>query len=302
MSLINEIQDIAKGWRWGRRPLVPRSAEPFRGELPSDEFPTDWARTPLVKAIRKVFHRFVLRPVVFNEVDIKLEGLDNLNDVEGPVIFYANHTSHLDGSLIMACLPPEWRENVSFAAAKDYFFDKWWKSLATGFVYNAFPVDRSRGRGTISTAERLIDEGWSIVVFPEGTRSRDGWINRFRHGAARMCLEKDIPAVPIAIRGANAAMPTGKSWPKGGHMPVNVRFGPALMPIEGEDHKKFSVRMTQAVSQLLDEDRTTWFEAAQRAAKGETPIPRGPEGPRWVRVWEGTRTLPARRSGKAWPQ
>ena len=301
-SVLDDLREMAKGWRWGRRPMVPRSAEPYRGELPSDEFPTDWARSRPMKAARAVFHRFVLKPVTFNEVDVEVLGLENLDLVDGPVIFFSNHSSHLDASLLVSSLPPEWRAKVAVGAAKDYFFDKWWFSIATAFVYNAFPVDRARGRGTISTARRLLDEDYSLIVFPEGTRSRDGWMSRFRHGAARLAVDAQVQVVPIGIRGANAAMPTGRSWPKPGRLPVNIRFGPALTPEEGEDHRSLSRRMTQSVAQLLDEDRTTWFEAAQRASRDETPIPRGPDGPKWLRMWEGTKPI-ARRGGKgAWPR
>ena len=63
--------------------------------------------------------------------------------------------------------------------------------------------------------------------------------------------------IPIGITGAHAAMPKGSSWPKGGRPPVFIRFGEAVHPQPGEAHNDFSRRMTQAVSQLLDEDRTT---------------------------------------------
>ena len=110
---MTELRELAKGWRWGRRPMVPRSAEPFRGPLPSDEFPTDWARTRPVKAARAVFHRLVLKPVTFNEVDAEVLGLDNLELLDGPVIFVSNHSSHLDASLLVSSLPPAWREKVA---------------------------------------------------------------------------------------------------------------------------------------------------------------------------------------------
>ena len=75
-----------------------------------------------------------------------------------------------------------------------------------------------------------------------------------------------------------------------------VRYGAPIVPEEGETHQHLSLRMQQAIAQLFDEDRTTWFEANQRAAKGETPKMTGPTGPGWIRIWEGSR--PIRRSGK----
>jgi len=299
-SLYDDIKQVAQGWRWSRRSLTPRSAEPFQDEPERKEFSTEWARTPAGRAAREFVHRAIMKPIYFNEVSPTIEGADNLDLVTGPVIFVSNHSSHLDAGLIMSSLPKKWRRNTATGAAADYFFDTWWKSLATGLVYNAFPIDRG-GRGqSIPTARRLLNEGWNLLVFPEGTRTPDGWMQRFRHGTARMCVEYGVPVVPIGITGSYAAMPKGSSWPKGGRPPVLVRFGEAVHPDPGETHNEFSRRMTQAVSQLIDEDRTTWWESLKRASRGGTPPPTGPQGPKWLRVWEGSKS-PARRGPKrAW--
>jgi 1-acyl-sn-glycerol-3-phosphate acyltransferase len=299
-SFADDVREMAKGWRWTRRPLVPRSAEPFQPPYEKPEFPTEWARTDTARAARDLFHRAVLKPVVFGETAVEVGGLDNLEGLKGPVMFVSNHSSHIDASLILSSLPPKWRDRVAVGAAADYFFDAWWKSVSTAFVYNAFPIDRSKRGAAISTARRLIEEGWSLVVFPEGTRSRDGWMQRFRHGSARLCIETQIPAVPIGIRGASAAYPTGNRWIRAGRLPVSIRFGEAIVPEEGEDHRGFSRRMTQGVARLIDEDKTTWFEAVQREARGQTPLPSGPEGPKWQRIWEGSRPLPRRGAKRAW--
>jgi hypothetical protein len=79
-----------------------------------------------------------------------------------------------------------------------------------------------------------------------------------------------------------------------------VRFGAPLFPEEGETHQSFTARMTQAIAELLDEDRTTWWEALQRAERGETPPPYGPSGPEWLKRWEGTRPIERRGSRKTW--
>lgn len=300
-TFTDDIRDLSKGWRWGRRPLVPGSAQGQRGELPSDEFPTDWARTAPIRWLRALIQAFG-KPMTFNEVDAQIFGREVLDQIDGPVIFIANHSSHLDASLVMASLPADWRAKTAVGAAKDYFFDRWWKAVLMAIAYNAFPVDRARGRGSVSTAERLLGEDYSLVVFPEGTRSRDGWMNRFRLGTARLAIDADVALVPIGIRGANAAMPTGRSWPKPGRKPVSIRFGEPIVPEEGEDHRQLSRRMTVAVSELLDEDRTTWFESRLRAGRDETPIPMAPTGPKWRQMWDGSAPLPRRGPKNAWPR
>ena len=201
----------------------------------------------------------------------------------------------------MSTLPDRWQRRTAVGAARDYFFDVWWRQVFTALVYAAFPIDRGRGgQGAIDKARELVRDGWSIVVFPEGTRSKDGHMQRFRHGAARLAIELGVNLVPIAIVGAAQAMPKGRWWPRKGRPPVTIRYGREIVPEEGESHQALSLRMQQAVAELFDEDRTNWYDAVVRATKGTTPSLAGPAGPDWVRTWEGTRPVPRKGDARAW--
>jgi 1-acyl-sn-glycerol-3-phosphate acyltransferase len=295
-----DLRQLARGWRWGKRPLVPRSAEPFAPVPEPKEFPTAWARTPAAKATRAFFQRYVLKPVVWNETRVRVEGLEVLDTVRPPVLFVSNHSSHLDAPLVLCSLPREWAERTAVGAAADYFFDVWWRAASTALVFNAFPIERAGSRKSTGTARQLVEEGWNLVVFPEGTRSRDGWVQRFRHGAARLAVELELPIVPIAIRGSYSAMPRGAGWPRRGRFPISVRYGEPIVPGEDEDFRTLSARMFQSLSRLWDEDRTTWWESLKRESAGETPQPSGPEAAQWRRVWEATRPIATGTPSRAW--
>lgn len=298
MSVRDELRAMKDGFRWGRRPLVPRSAEPHAEPKEDRVFPSDWARTDAGVAVRQVLLKGVMHPLVRNELTLRIFGLDNLDDVDPPLIFYSNHSSHLDATLIMCSLPDRWQAKTAVGAARDYFFDVWWRQAFTALVYGAFPIDRSRGaRGAVDKARELLAEGWSIVVFPEGTRSPDGHMQRFRHGAARLALETGAGLAPIAIVGAYQAMPKGRWWPRSGRPSVTLRYGTPFWAGQGQTHQDLSRRMSAAVAELFDEERTTWWEAIRRAQRDETPSLVGPMGPEWVRRWEGSR--PVRRGGPA---
>jgi 1-acyl-sn-glycerol-3-phosphate acyltransferase len=301
MGARDGLKEMARGFRWGRRPLVPRSAEPYAEEDYDEGFPTDWARTEAGVLARQGILKGIMTPIVKTELSLRVHGLDKLRGVEGPVLFFSNHSSHLDATLIMCTLPERWQRKTAVGAARDYFFDVWWRQAFTALVYGAFPIDRKRGaRGAIDKARELVREGWSIVVFPEGTRSMDGHMQRFRHGSARLGLELGIGLVPIAIIGAHQAMPKGAFWPRAGRPPVTVRYGDVITPDPGETHQQLSLRMQQAVMQLFDEDRTSWWEALKRAERDETPSLGGPAGPAWRRIWEGSRPVARRGRPKAW--
>ncbi|HXF57567.1 MAG TPA: lysophospholipid acyltransferase family protein [Actinomycetota bacterium] len=299
-SLLEDLRLVARGWRWTHRPLVPRSAERFLPAPDPKEFPTAWARTPLARAVREGVQRFVLRPLVWTETEPRVEGLDHLEGLRPPVMFVANHASHLDAPLVLCSLPRRWRERTATAAAADYFFDVLWRAAATALVFNAFPIERKGARRGTGTARRLIEERWNLLVFPEGTRSRDGWLQRFRLGPARLAVEYRLPVVPVAIRGAYAAMPRGRGWPRPGRLPVSVRYGPPLHPEEGEDARGLNARLLRALERLWDEDATSWWASLRREAEGKTPSLAGPPAARWRRVWEASRPLPRPRPRPVW--
>lgn len=281
---VEDVRTVARGWRWGRRSMVPRSAEEYVLPARSTVFPTDWARTRPARAVREVAQRAALEPLFRSQVSTRVEGLDVLTRVEGPVIFVANHASHLDTPLILLSLPDEWRRRTAVAAAADYFFDTWWRAVGSAVVFNTFPIDR-RGGSMATTPGEVLAEGWNLVIYPEGTRSKDGWTGQFQMGAAWLATQHRVPVVPVAHRGTFAAMPRGQGWPGPGRRRLTLRFGEPLHPGE-ESARDFAPRIRAAVAALLDEDRTTWWEARQRAASGHTPDPAGPDVAPWRRVWE----------------
>jgi 1-acyl-sn-glycerol-3-phosphate acyltransferase len=160
--------------------------------------------------------RFFTSPVVL--------GSENLES-HGPYIFVANHSSHLDAPLILAALPQRLRLQLRVAAAADYFFTKPWLAMLVTVLLNAFPITR-KGVGcgnSLATSVQLLRQGHSLLLFPEGTRSRDGRLQPFKSGVARLALAEKVRIVPVWIEGAHAAFPKGASWPR--RHRVTVRFG-----------------------------------------------------------------------------
>jgi 1-acyl-sn-glycerol-3-phosphate acyltransferase len=299
-SLHKDLKALSRGWRWGHRKLPPHSAEPHHSFGERREFPTDWARSRPARAAREVILRGGLTPLMHRETTMRVEGLDVFEDLEGPCVIVANHTSHLDTALLLTTLPVEWQRKVTVGAAADYFFDAWWRAIGSALVFATFPIER-HGHGLSDTPAKLIADGWSIVMFPEGTRSPDGWTRRFRPGAAALALTHDIPILPVGIRGSYAAMPKGRGWPKPGRPPVHVRYGRPIRPRDGESTLELNARVAALIETLLDEDNTDWYAAALRAAAKETPASSGPQVADWRRVWASTagpRTTQSR--PKAW--
>jgi len=208
--------------------------------------------SPVHAGARFVAQRGLMRPAIWRMLTVTVLGEENLADLDGPFVVVSNHSSHLDAPLILGALPHRLARYVAAGAAADYFFDVWWRKGLTSLFFNAFPVDRTGLRGRRGLATDLLDDGVPLLLFPEGTRSRTGEMGSFKPGAAALCLSRDVPCLPVAIVGANAAMPYGKSWPERGRPPVWLTFGEPMRAEEGESVAQFSARIAKAVSGLVD--------------------------------------------------
>lgn len=300
MGLYSETRKLLAGRDWRGRSRTPRSA--IQHEPPDEpyEFPTGWARMPAVRAARRGIQRAGLTPLTWSLTKPEVRGLDLLERLTGPVVFVANHSSHLDTPLILGSLPARYATKIAVGAAADYFFDARWRAAVTAVVFNAFPVERRGSRKLRSLAPNLLDRGWSLLLFPEGTRSEDGWMGSMRMGAAQLCVTRNIPCVPIALRGTYAAMPRGRNWPMPGRPRVVVRYGAPIRPDEGEGARTFQQRIAGSFAQLWAEEDMGWYQSLRASAEGSIALPTGPKAAGWRRHWESTRPLRADRPVPAW--
>jgi 1-acyl-sn-glycerol-3-phosphate acyltransferase len=218
------------------------------------------------------------------------------------VIFAGNHHSHLDTPVVLTSIPEPWRHQVFVGAAADYFFRNRVTSALSALVIGAIPIERSKvTRRSADQAAALIDDGWSMLIFPEGGRSPDGWGQPFRGGAAYLASRCRVPVVPLHIEGTARILRKGAKMPT----PANVRvtYGVPLRAAEGESAARFAERIERAVAELADEATTDWWGARQRAAAGTTPALTGPAAPAWRRAWAlGDRSRKRRRQTRAWPK
>ncbi len=142
------------------------------------------------------------------------------------------------------------------------------RSAASALVLNAIPIERTRvSRRPADDAAALIDDGWSLVIFPEGGRSPDGWGQPFRGGAAYLALRCKVPVVPVHLEGTGRILRKGKRRPA--RSATRLTFGEPLWPTEGEDSRRFAARIERAVAALAD-------EAAHRLVLGPACAPTAP--------------------------
>lgn len=284
-------------------PPTPDSVEPLvKEDTLGENFDTDWARRPLARTVRAAYIDGVMRPTIKVIASPNRTNRDRLAslDVDEPAIFVANHHSHVDTPLLLTSIPEPWRHRLVVAAAADYFFDKRFKAAWSALSLNAIPMERSKtSRVSMNRASDLVKDGWSLLLYPEGGRSKDGWGQDFKAGAAYLAQRTDVPVVPIYVAGTSHILRKGKTLPSPARTTVN--FGTPLRAEPDDSSRAFNARIEQAVSVLADETASDWWQARQRQHSGDVPALTGPEAASWRRQWAlGDRTR-GRRRPKTWP-
>jgi long-chain acyl-CoA synthetase len=234
---------------------VPISAEPI-------VFPA-WNRSWPARALRRISLPTWILPLGRLFMRLKVEGLENLENIQGPVIFAANHQSHLDTPAILQALPARWRYRVAPAMAKEFFKVHFnpgqfgWRArlpnsanyyLASLF-FNAFPLpQREAGtRQTLRYIGTLLSEGNSLLIFPEGKRTDAGEINPFRAGVGMIASKLGVPVVPVRLDGLDRIL--HQTWKAPQRGPGRVAFGPPIS-LTGSDYAALARQVEEAVRRL----------------------------------------------------
>lgn len=158
---------------------------------------------------------------------LRVEGAEHL-PAEPPFVLCGNHTSHLDALALAAPLPFAVRHRVFALAAGDVFFERPAAVAFAAGLLNALPVwrERSSPRALAELREKLLGTGCGYILFPEGTRSRDGTMTAFKPGVGMLVAGTPVPVIPCHLSGAFAACPPGRRFPR--RVPLALRVGPPV--------------------------------------------------------------------------
>jgi long-chain acyl-CoA synthetase len=242
--------------------LLAEPASPDSGVDEPVTFPS-WNRSWPVRLARRLSQATWILPLARLFAWARVDGLEHLLGIDGPVVFAANHQSHLDVPVILAALPGRWRARVAPAMAKEFFKAHFfpagytWRERFTNglnyylaaFYFNAFPLpQREAGaRQTLQYIGELTGERWSILIFPEGLRSSTGDIKPFRGGIGMIGSRLDIPIVPVRIDDVDKLLPVGAQFIRPGR--VRVAFGQPLR-LQGSDYADLASQVERAVRTL----------------------------------------------------
>ena len=291
--------NLKLGFPW-RRPHIPRNAAiPSHRDRTGTNYDTAWARRWPSRLTRAVLVETAWKPVISYYARPQITGLDRLAQLpDEAVIFVANHRSHVDTPLLLTTIPEPWRHKLVIGAAADYFFRNQTTSVLSALCVGAIPIERNQlERSSADYAAQLVADGWSLLLYPEGGRSDDGWGSPFRAGAAYLANKCQAPVVPVFLAGTRMLLRRGKKWPTQSH--TAVVFGDPMWPEPGERARSFNDRIERAVATLADEFASDWWQARRRFHADQTPSMAGPQASSWLRSWKHERVLQPTRT---WPR
>ncbi len=203
-------------------------------------------------------------------VKVRLEGLEHVRG-EGPYLFMSNHQGAYDIFALESHLPFHFK----WLAKKELFSIPvlGWAMAAAGYI----SIDREGTRKTVEAmneAAQRIQEGMSVVVFPEGSRSPDGSIQPFKKGGFTLAIKSRVPIIPISITGSREVMPKGKWTTFPGEILIRIDD-----PIETQDYslkdRKF---LMEKVKQIISKNLKVISSSSSHPPRicGPQPSVKGP--------------------------
>ena len=210
-----------------------------------------------------------LRPAMWGCINVLkvIRGYDwqptfdhDLERLRQPLIFAANHRSHADTAAILGTLPKSIKRRTAVAAALDVFgpdsnnglrrkLSKDALQLLVGSAFHAFAFDRQGPPlRSVRTSVQLIRNGWNLLLYPEGTRSRNGEMGEFKAGVGLLARFTKCPVIPVHVDGGEDILPYGVFMPQAGF--AHVRYGLPLTYQADDTPTGFVARLEEQVRQL----------------------------------------------------
>lgn len=223
-----------------------------------------WAQNGAVAVLRNLVDLLLVRPAVLLMARPDIRGRENLRPLHPPVLFVSNHVTQVDVGFIRAALPARFRRRLAVAMLGELLRDMRHPPEGTAFLqgiadrlsyclvaalFAVFPLPQKSGyRQSFAFAGESAERGYSILVFPEGTRTKDGKMNPFRTGIGLLAANLDVPVVPIRLDGLFQLKKSGKKLARPGT--VKVTIGPAVQYSRGTDPSLIAADLFSRVSTL----------------------------------------------------
>ena len=208
----------------------------------------DWGMRWWCRMLRGLLQRTLLFPLLNLTYSLRVGGGENLEGLAGPVLLASNHHLGMDHLLITKAVPLKWRRRMAIAAAARLWRNpvRW---LLNPLLGNGFPLAREGAvRPSLENMGRIMDNGWSVLIFPEGELTVGGPMKPFMTGTGLVAVEGRIPVVPLRLHIRSPGFPS--LFPLLRRGSVEVQFGKPLHFSPGTKYQDATAVVEEAVGSL----------------------------------------------------
>ncbi|MDO8678730.1 MAG: AMP-binding protein [Acidobacteriota bacterium] len=175
-------------------------------------FPAVWVRPVLMSA--------VIFPLLRLLYAVEVRGMERLRALDTPCLVASNHILHLDAALLLQAMPGRLRRRIAIAAAAP--------GVAQALLGNAFLFSKDSVRESLEYGARTLEEGWAVLIFPEGMLTMLGPMQPFKSGTGLLAVEAGVPVLPMRLDVLRPGSPDGRGWLPPVRGRVRISFGAPL--------------------------------------------------------------------------
>jgi long-chain acyl-CoA synthetase len=230
-----------------------------------------------IRALRIAFIELIIRPLIWFLAAPKIVRSTDTSE-STPMLIIANHVTAYDGALVLYALPGKLRRKMAIAMSGEMLHDlrrgrnqgnallnvlappAYWLLTA---LFNVFPLPRQQGfRRSFAHAGEAMDRGYSVLIFPEGTRSHDGKLHPFRQGIGLLAQESRVPVIPMALIGLAEMRAQKARWFRSGKL--EIRIGKTIPTEQDTQPAQLTAQFEKNLRQLLHEGIPANYQRGSR--------------------------------------
>ncbi|WP_322797248.1 AMP-binding protein [Tepidiforma sp.] len=213
------------------------------------KFPT-WPRWKAVQWVRHALVSFFIFPLLRLGYSVEVRGKEHFAAVREPCLVISNHNMHLDQAMLLRSMPPWFRRKVAIAAAASDIFGNRLRGFFASLLGNAFPFAKegSGVRESLEYVAKMLDEGWNVLIFPEGRLTVIGPMQPFKSGIGLLAVETGAPVLPMRIDVLRPGFYEGK-WLPHPRARVRVSIGEPVRLEPGMSYQEATAILEEAVRQ-----------------------------------------------------
>jgi long-chain acyl-CoA synthetase len=210
-----------------------------------------WPLSPFVRALGLGIQVLLIYPFVHAFYRVRVTGLEQLREEDGPYLLTPNHCLHLDNGIILTRLPLAMRWKLSVAAAADTIYGNPIQGALASIIANAFPLQREGGvRKSLELLGSRMDKGYNILIYPEGKLTVGGPLQPFKAGAGLIAVEGGSPIVPVKIKIHRMSIIDSRRLPSAIRGDVELVVGAPIWFDSTTDHAAATTQLEAAVAAL----------------------------------------------------